>query len=283
MDLQSFLELLKILVTIPLTILVIAAVFGVLRSLALSKLNQANKNALMLSANAIGLSQKPFDMNAASAKKRRLNSLTRSFVAEVVQQQLVYKYYAMQDDVLAITQKVGNRYPDSLRYLEDLIRFTVRNGLASDMIRDCLKGKGLSEKSLYFVIKENFSQLAEDEFSFLEIECNQPGRRFNKYFEQDMFTISLLLLVESTFMRTPTSICYYLCYTSGQVRLHILDNDDSETGLDLQVKKDKWPENYKAVHNIASHYQGYLSMDPTVTKGVSIEVNIPIPEWAGED
>ncbi|MGB3179877.1 MAG: hypothetical protein WBB45_00700 [Cyclobacteriaceae bacterium] len=200
-------------------------------------------------------------------------------LSELTDTQLVDTYNDLQNKLSVLYYMPDIQDSRAKKYVDELNRIALRSTQASRIIRDCLDRALLKHQGIYSVIEQNFREFAEGDFRFFDIECNQPGRRFATEVEYDVLIIAMLLLAESTFMRTPTSISFYLCYTQNKITLHHLDNDDSESNLNLHVTpREDWPSCYALAASIAESYNGHLLIDPTVTRGLSVEVVFSLPE-----
>lgn len=253
------------------------------RSWASAEIFKCYKLALTQVNDATQLLPKPVQIQYISGKNRNLYSHIRTLLADLTDQEMVRSYAVLQNKLIALSKYPSLQTFHNHRYLEELSRIAIRSGQASRLIRACLDEEYLAKNGVYAVIEKNFSEFAEGDFRFFDIECNQPGKRFSPETEYDLLITSMLLLMESTFMRTPTSISFYLCYTGSRVTLHLLDNDDTESNLYLNViPKEKWPPCYTLVTHIAEEYHGRVIIDPTITKGISIEMILSLPDQGGQ-
>lgn len=226
------------------------------------------------------LIQRPYDLAYEDSLKQDLYKYDHNSLAGFTTQELIYSYEFVQDNLLSLLKDTTFHQPEVFRYVDDLIASAIRSGQAAESIAIMLNQGRLSKKGVFLSIEDSFSPMLRDHFRVFDFDCNQPSRRFDPELEYDLLVASMLMLLESTYKRTPSSICFYLHYSSASIRLHLIDNDGSLSNLELHMsEKEKWPLCYQVAEQIARFYRGSFKTDPTVTKGISIEMELGITEY----
>lgn len=145
---------------------------------------------------------------------------------------------------------------------------------------EMLRYSRVEKEGIFIALKTIFQDDLGDPNLRVEVNCNEPGRRFNAEFERQIAEGCMLLLIEMSYNRTGTNIIMDIAYKDGEIVIDIYDDDESYTNVDLLLQPPTtWPFNFLFVRMIVKKYlKGKFTGPLNYHSGLHLQARIPHTE-----
>ncbi|MFA0961668.1 hypothetical protein AB9P05_07665 [Roseivirga sp. BDSF3-8] len=214
-----------------------------------------------------------------SKRKRTLHTVVNSIMTRVGHLNLIGDTGWILATLIDFKQSIVPRDKQVEQQLDECFHLLERRGKVGRHIVSMLDVEKVNKLGIYPFIDRYFTKVMQKDIPHLDVECNQPHRRFPHHIEEDIAITCMALLTHAAYNRIPTTLSFYLMYSQNLITLHLVDDDeDTATNLDLyHLPKENWPPCYRMADTLADLYNGYMTIDPTYTTGQHIEIKLALP------
>jgi hypothetical protein len=135
----------------------------------------------------------------------------------------------------------------------------------------------VEQKGIFISLRTIFQDNLDSPDLRVEVNCNEPHRRFIPEFEKQIAEGCMLLLIEMSYNRTGTNIIMDLMYRDRELIIDIYDDDESYTNVDLLLQPPTtWPFNFLFVRMIVKKYlKGKFTGPLNYHEGLHLQARIP--------